>query len=774
MDEIQIKAKIINKVFEGAEGYTVLNIEQGGKRFRATGALTVESRVDDTIFTFFGRWAHHARHGRHFAFTSCKMEGSDLYFFLSKVVSGIGSKLAQHMIDTFGEDELIRVISEEPNRLTSVKGIKKKKLALITNSWDRYKAMRELSNYLTPYGIGANLVIRLYNFFGEKACNILKDNPYNMTQVGGIGFKTADSVAQKIGIEPHSPFRIESCIEYVMSTQAEDCGNTVMTFGNILVMVKAELDDEEARVIIPEQEIANQIGCLVDTAKMVKTGDDWYSLARYYFVEKRIKELIDVRLASPPNPLLKDFEIADYISVQERELGFKFSDEQRLSIETAAMGFKVIIIAGYAGSGKSTIAKAVLRMYEKKYGRDSIICMALAGIAADRIRSLSGYQSSTIHSALKWKGNEFTYGKDNPLPFKVVLLDESSMCNSVLFRRILEALSPDATIILMGDNAQLEPIGPGNPFSDLITNKYLPMIMLTKIYRQSEESVLVTFANEIRQGNVPRGYTGRFKDFEFIDKSLPKYYYARGEDDKYLLTDTEREAIRTPNAEEILEAIVSKTTAVRPYIRNRITDFMVLAPMRKGTLGVDNLNTVLQMALNPDNGDNKVLKSNFGVHFKVGDRVVHLKNKSMLTSKPSSFYAMGNEAFGDNTERVYNGSLGIVEEIDMEEKCMFVFYQNEDGGQIVKYADCECGDIVSLAYALSIHKTQGSEFKWVILPVITSFYNMLSNKLMYTALTRAKSKICVVGHDNMFKRACKNRDETKRDTVLDLLIKAEC
>jgi len=770
MSEIKLKAKVINKVFSGIDGYTVLNIELGSQRFRAAGTLAHEGRIDDTVFTFSGKWSQHARYGRFFAFTSCKMEGSDLFFFLSKVVSGIGAKLATQMIETFGEEELVRIISDEPHRLTSVKGIKEKKLALIRSSWERFKVMRELSDYLTPYGVATSLVVRIYNYFGDKAVQFIKANPYNMTHIGGVGFKTADMVAQKIGVEPHSPFRIESCIEYVMTGQAEDSGNTVMSLGSILKMVKEELDDVEGGIVIPESEIHVQIERLVATEKLTGFEEDKFSLVRYHFIEKRIKEIIDARLLMPPSPLMKPEEVGLYIKEQEEALGFEFSDEQRKGIELAAQGGRILIIAGYAGTGKSTIAKAVLRLYERKYGRDAIISMALSGIAADRIRLLSGFQANTIHSALKWKGNEFTYGKDNPLPFKVVLLDEASMCNSSLFRRILEALSPDATLILMGDNAQLPPIGPANPFTDLIANEYLPMIVLTKIYRQSDKSVLVSFANDVRQGKVPGGYAGRYQDFEFIDKSLPKHYYARGEDGKFILSEAEREALRVPNAEEILEIIVSKAVAIRPYIRNPISDFMVLAPMRKGILGVENLNSVLQGVMNPITSNTKVIKTNFGVRFQPGDRVVHLKNKNMPVAKPQQYRDLGGESFNGQTERVYNGNLGIVDDIDPDEACMYVYFPNGEGGVYVKYADCECGDIVSLAYALSVHKTQGSEIKWVVLPLVTSFYNMLNNKWFYTALTRAKAKIIVVGHDNMFKRACKNRDDAKRDTVLELMM----
>jgi len=748
--------------YRNSNGFSVLKIQAGPKTITAAGSIVESENIAGLSISLFGQWDIHSKYGKQFRFSSYKMEDSGLFFFLARVVKGLGESLAREAIRTYGEDEIIRIIEEYPERLEEIRGIKAKKRKKIVESWGKYKIVYSLSQYLGPFGIPASTIIRIYNHFGDKSLDVVKNNPYSLTSIRGFGFKSADRVAEKLGIDPQSPNRITECIVYVLQHSAEN-GSTVMYPEDLIALTKKELDDEKTNVFIAEEKIS---GCLTDllSAERAVELKGSIALSGYYRLEKRILETIKVRSGLPQPPFMGDAETDKFIRSKEFSMRMTFSPEQKDFIRMIAQGNRTAILCGYAGTGKSTISKVVLDILAEFYGKESVVCMALSGVASRRIRKLSGYDSNTIHTTLKWNGQKFEYGRNNRLPYKVVMLDETSMVNSELFCSILDALKDDAVFLMLGDDAQLPPIGAGDVFHDIILSGIVPTVKMTKIFRQDADSVLIEFANTIRQGVVPQGYRDRaYKDFQFIDNSIPNHWKL-----KKTLSEKEFDVIKGRNNEEILELIVAQAKLAYPRIQDPVFDFQVLAPMKNHTLGTENLNKVLQEVLNPGNNEHSVER--FGVCFKPHDKVVHLRNKEMDVVNWSCF----KEAGGFNTDRVYtrrifNGNVGIIESIDHEDEFAYVRYLMDDSDIVVRYDFSHLADIVNLAYCISVHKAQGNEYREVVIPVTSQHFIMINSKWLYTAITRTRQRATIVGHSYIFERGCKTSQEIKRRTVFSLL-----
>lgn len=757
----QLKAKITSiRSFDN--NWSILTCDQGGKQFRATGTLLHEpDTLKGVVCTLTGEWENHPKYGHGFKLISISPDGSEMFFFLTRVVK-VGEKPAQAMVEMFSDDELTDIM-ETPERhkeLLKVKGIGEGRLGKITESWCKYRHVKLLSDFLTPHGLTPNLIMRVYSHFEDRAVEIIKHNPYQLTRVAGIGFKKADDVALRLGMEPHDPFRLAAGIEYVMASMADDGGNTLVQPAAVTEAAMKELDSENGKVDQAEVE--------AELAQMEGRGDiicldDGIALSYHHATEKKILDALKHRLTMPPIPIMSANETESFIVAMQQEMGIVFSDEQAQAIRLIAAGHRTIAVTGYAGTGKSTVSKALLQLLQKKFDADQICCMALSGIASDRIRKTSGFSACTIHTALGWKGSEFEFGADNQLAFQVVLLDESSMVSSFIMRHAIEAVDRDAVLILMGDPGQLPPIGAGDPFRNITESGIIPVARLTKIYRQSDDSVLTLFANEVRQGRVPDGFAAEqgFKDFQFVQRNLPGNYFRL--DDKDKIPHRER------NAKEILEFIEAKMRAIKPYIEDPITDFQLLSPMRKGPLGTEVLNQLAQSVFNPDMHGGRVMHV-AGVIFKPGDKVVHTANKDMRIVLARNLEQYQANQHQNETKRVFNGSVGIVIDADPEIKEVLVAYPE---GYVAVYDSLLLNaGVIELAYGLTTHKCQGSEYRFVLLPVSSAHTIMLTAQWLYTAVTRAKQKVLLVGQKYMFERACKSLSETKRTTVLETLILA--
>jgi len=766
VEQQSLRIKVSRVTYSNAtNGFVVLRGKGGAPSSRAVqdvtavGILTDAMTITDLVgmeYMLSGAWKADPKYGRQFSFEYGKMIGSQLHQFLAKMVKGLGETIAKELVEHYGEVRLVEILDNEPEVLLEFKGIKEKKLARIKTSWEKQKCLRELSDYLLPAGVTSNLLVRVFNQFGADAVRKVKDNPYTLTEVTGIGFKTADNVARKLNVAFNSPFRIQAAISYVLYKAADDSGHTCISIPDLLMALHDVLDTEEGTV--SNEAIEESLYALAGVGTVV-VDDAGVSIATYRYMEKWLRQFFQKRCISRYATGVTPEKAEAFIARSQQYLGFEFSSDQKNVIRHIAAGqSRVYSLLGYAGTGKSTISRAILDFLSENYcRREDMVCCAFTGMAAMRIKKLTGYDSYTIHTLLKYQGeNQFVYNKDNRLPHRVILLDEASMVNLPLFYRLAQAIADDALFIMVGDPAQLPPIGAGNVFCDITSDPHFPKTVLTTIYRQGEDSVLVHYANTIRQGEVPAGYEENHKDFQYVYQDIPNYFALKREK-----AEADLKKIRDDNNEKIKAKIVEIATGMVARTSYPAWEFQVLSPVRKGILGSEALNPTLQNIFNP-RGKNQV--EAYGIVLREGDKVVHLQNQDMDTVMyyPRIFEG---EIRHYEKQRIFNGSVGILMKIDHENEEFFVMYPDQS---IVRYDFDHIQHLIDLAYCLTVHKAQGNQYKYVALPLSNSNYMMLNNKWFYTAITRAEKKVYVVGQLFAFRRACTNIDTAKRITFLSV------
>ncbi len=763
--EVVLKGKVERVRYSSPEtGYAVLKVKPPrGAPFVATGHVkeaATGAGLDGVEFQFSGNWAM-TRYGRQFQFNQCKVLGSELLFFLSKVVKGLGPKMAQQLIDHWGEEKLVQILDNEPEKLLETKGIKEKRLALIMRSWQKHRYLRELSEYLGgKANITPNLLIRIYNHFEDKALDVIKKDIYALTEVRGIGFKTADKIAISMGLDPGSPLRIRAAIKHVLLEAAENEGHCWLTHEQIRAAVNDVLSSDSHN---PEpSQIDSVIGAMILETSLIQGPKGEIGLSAYRHMEDWLRQFFMERSEESNRAVISQKTIQEFISSYEESINIELAPEQKEIITRIGQEPRMIFaLAGYAGTGKTTIARAILDLLTHHFvkDRDDIVCCAFTGMAASRVRKTTGYEAMTIHSLLKYRGNnQFEFGPENPLPHRVVLLDEASMVNLALFYRLAKALRPGTLLILVGDPAQLPPIGAGNVFGDALEQGLVPSVHLTRIYRQSQDSVLALFANEIRQGKVPEGIDRPdWSDFRFERVERHNIYALKKKS-----TERELKMYREENNQAILDHILALARKYVPRLSHPVWDFQVLTPMRVGQLGTEILNTKLQEILNTTRGK-KLTRS--GITVREGDKVVHLQNRDMPVMAWSDFVQQGKQFETDEFRRIFNGNVGLVSKIDHEAEQFFVVYPERI---VVSYDFDFLGDIIELAYALTVHKAQGSQYRIVVIPLTNSHYIMLNNKWFYTAITRAEKMAYLIGQTFALKRACTNIEGVRRQTWLSL------
>jgi len=748
MKRLTISGRIERILFQ-KEDFLIAKLENGSKISGTCTLLRIDALEGEEV-ELEGRWEEHPRFGPQFVFDELRIKGSELYFYLTKVIKGVGRKLVGRLIAHYGEEELLRILDEDPQRLLEFKGIKEKKLSQITGSWQRYRQMRELAMFLAPFKIGQSIVAEIYRTFAgrEDLLETIAENPYIVTQVKGIGFRRADEMARSMGIDPHSPFRIEAAASYLIREIGERQGSSAVERGRFVGMVVGELGFEKGREAVEEV-----IDRMVEEGRLhLLQGHLAHPL--HYRAEKGIFDFLKERAHLSGRPVVVDLE--GFIAEEEKRIGFPLGQEQREAVHLLNRGVRVMALVGYAGTGKSTCAGLMLRLLQKRYGYDAIVTAALSGIASQRIHDTTGFRSATIQSLL------VSGEAKERLPYDVVLVDEASMVNSRIFFQLLSRLKEEAVVLLVGDDGQLPPIGAGNPFSDIIKYEMVPVVKLTRIYRQSEEQAIALIADAIRRAEVPR-YKKRYADFRFVECET------EGRGQREALDEGRKRALREEKNERILETL--KAEAV-PYlldarraleakdIRAYLTSLQVITPMRGGALGSERLNRELQRLFNPD-AKHAVQRGIY--RYALYDKVVHIRNENMPSYTPEAF-KRGLEA---SEQRIFNGMTGLIFRMDPEEELCYVYYPNES--VVVRYGYETLEEYLSLAYALTIHKTQGMEYETVIVPMSYSHYIMHNTKLLYTALTRAKKMCIVIGEASAFEGACRRIDTTRRVTVLGLL-----
>ena len=734
----------IDRILFEDEGFFIA-VLKSGEKISGTYYESAVSNLKGSAITLKGHWEEHKKYGKTFKFDFLKVNQNELFFFLNKIIKGFTKKLSAELIEHFGAEDLVNILDNDIEKLLEFKGIKEKRLKKIQNSWKQFRSMRELGEFLSPFDVSPALLTTIAGAMKDidEPCTKIKDNPYILTSINSIGFKRADELALKMGIDKENEGRISSAMDYVLMNYCEQNGNSCIA-KEILFSGLDELLGFSNRHNLYEAALIERVA----EQSIVIMKNDRVSPARLYDAEKFLYDTFVSRAKLDSGGFVKDLD--KFLVDSELKLG----EQQKEAVSKINAGASLLFLVGYAGTGKSTTSKTILDLLATRYDSKEIMTCALSGIASQRISDTTGYESATIQSLL------IKHEKRDKFPYSVVLIDEASMINSSLFAKLMAKISNKAIVIIVGDDAQLPPIGAGNVLSDALTLELAPIVKLTKIYRQSEEQAITLIANEIRVGHVPE-YRKKYDDFEFVDISIQNYYALKNQ-----LSQDELKNLRDENSNQIVTEIVHRVVESIEKARYRLKNkqikeylnyFQVITPMKGGILGSNNLNKVLQEYFNPNP---KQCVKRGDLEFRLMDKVVHTKNENM-TSWSSDGFKMGEDS---NQRRIFNGMSGLLFKIEEDDEQLFVFYPNED--IVVVYEYEELKSHLMLSYALTIHKVQGMEYDIVVIPMSFTHFIMHNTKLIYTAITRAKHKCILVGEGGAFESGCRKFEITRRDTVL--------
>lgn len=755
LKSININGTLKKVLYHNAENNYYIAVLENNQKICGQYFDTDLKKLEGEDLTLVGNWETHNKYGVQFNFESLEIKKNEIFFFLTKIVKGFTKKLATEITKKYSEDELYEILDNRPSVLLEFKGLKEKKLVQIVTSWNKFKHLRELAIFLGNYGVTKNLINKIFQELGhiDNLIAKIKENPYFLTAIKGIGFKKADEIAQAFGIDLKSPFRVKACLNYALMEYCESNGNSSISKSTLFSILDSSLNFQDE-----ENLYENVIIEMIGDKSLVETTKDRYSTNMLHFCEKSVLEFFRKRQNTQmPIKIVKDFD--SYLNKKEENIGFKLSEEQKKAVRLINEGETTVLLVGYAGTGKSTSSRAILELLEEIVNYKEIHCMALSGIASQRISETTGYSSSTIQSML------MAHKEKDYFPYKVLLLDEASMVNSVTFYQIISKISDETIFIIVGDDGQLPAIGAGDILADAIKFNLAPLSKLTKIYRQNELQAIATIANEIREGNVPI-YQNEYQDFKFIDVSIPNYYAT-----KSVVSNYEMNTIRNENNYKILTSLLHISASyiweIEQHIKEKkiskaLTTFQVITPMKNGTLGVENLNINLQKLLNNHNGKSFQGKT---YQFKLKDKVIHTKNENMK-SQSMTEYKDGSSEYIER--RIFNGMLGMIIKLDFENEQCVVLYPNDD--TVVFYSFAQIESLLSLAYCLTIHKTQGMEYETALIPITFTHFIMHNTKLLYTAITRAKNMCYIVGEKEAFESACKKLEITQRETVINDLL----
>ena len=726
----EIKGYVEHIVYRNEDnGYTVFHLNNEDGEVTCVGNFHFIEEGE--LLRMEGEYTTHKLYGLQFAVqTSEVCEPEDLVsierYLGSGAIKGVGAALAGRIVKKFREDTF-RIIEEEPERLAEVKGISERKAREIAVQAEEKKDLRRAMIYLQKYGISTTLAAKIYQQYGRNVYRIIEENPYRLADdVAGVGFKTADEIAAKVGIHTDSDYRIRSGIFYTLMQSIGE--------GHVYLL-KDALTWRAGKLL--EVEIDNIEKYLMDLAmekkvvlKEAEYGVRVYS-SRFYYMELNVAKMLhDLNISEE----VSRERLLERLGKIEDATGLFLDEMQRKAVmEAAKQG--ILVLTGGPGTGKTTTINAMIRLFESE--GMTILLAAPTGRAAKRMTETTGYEASTIHRLLEVSGNPeeetiggFQRNEENPLDTDVLIIDEVSMVDLPLMNALLKAVMPGTRLILVGDQNQLPSVGPGSVLKDIIASGCFPVVMLTKIFRQAGESDIVVNAHKINRGE-PVILDNKSRDFFFLKRQEPNVIIS------------------------VMLTLIQKK--LPKYVNAGIYDIQVMTPMRKGLLGVERLNQILQQYLNPPSPE-KSEREYADRLFREGDKVMQIKNNYQLEWKIQTKYGLT----VDKGQGVFNGDMGVVREINTYEETITVEY-DEHRQVIYPYSMM---DELELAYAITVHKSQGSEYPAVVIPLLQGPRQLYHRNLLYTAVTRAKKCVTLVGSEAVFQEMIRNNQDQKRNTSL--------
>ena len=704
-------------------GYTVLNLVSGEEEITCVGIFSAIAEGENIEAS--GDYTDHPTYGKQFKVESFEEKAPEdeeaiERYLGSGAIRGIGLALAARIVRRFKADTF-RIIEEEPERLAEVKGISERKAMEIADQVNEKRDLRQAMIFLQQYGITMNLAVKVYQQYGQEVYGIIRENPYRLADdIEGVGFRTADEIAVRVGIRMDSDFRIRSGILYVL-LQASTEGHTYLP--------EEELTRRTGQLLeVGEEQIEKQYMDLAIERKIImKQGENQTQIyaASFYYMEANTATMLKQLNVSYEVP---DLEIEERVRRIEKQTGMELDEHQMTAVKEAVRN-GLLIITGGPGTGKTTTINTIIKYFEME-GLD-IFLAAPTGRAAKRMSETTGFEARTIHRMLELNGGVdgaagFERNEQNPLETDVVIIDEMSMVDISLMHALLKAVAVGTRLILVGDVNQLPSVGPGSVLRDIIRSHECNVVMLTKIFRQASTSYIIVNAHKINQG----------EEVTLDNKSMDFFFLKRYDADVIISVVL-----------QLIKQKLPKFVDATPY------DIQVLTPMRKGLLGVERLNGILQRYLNPPSPQKRE-KEHGDILFREGDKIMQTRNNYQLEWEIRTKYGLS----VDKGTGVFNGDMGIVREINDFAETMTVEF---DEGRMVEYP-YKLLDELELAYAITIHKSQGSEYPAVVIPLLSGPSMLMNRNLLYTAVTRARKCVTLVGNEVTFAQMVQNTSQQKR------------
>ncbi|MCR5109986.1 MAG: ATP-dependent RecD-like DNA helicase [Ruminococcus sp.] len=719
---LHVEGTVENVLFKNeSNGYTVLDLDAGGELITVVGEIGDIEDGEGLILE--GYYDTHRRFGTQFHAEYCERKLPETVVNIEKYLStgavkGIGPGLAKKIVAAFGEKTL-DIMENDPHRLAEIKGISHQKCEEIAAEARKLFSLRCIMSYLSQYGIKSGFAMRTYRKFGTDSLELLKLNPYLLCGDSiELEFKKADSIAHDLHIPKNSDKRIIAGLQYILRA------NT--SLGHSCLPLDVLVTKAENALGISEKDFYSSYNAALDDDELfeyVKNEREYVYLPDYFYAERFIADRINV-LKDFTSP--EDFDYDNLIDIEQEEHGIEYEELQRRAI-TSAVSRGLMILTGGPGTGKTTTLNAIISIFEKRGLH--VLLAAPTGRAAKRMSDLTGYEAKTIHRLLEVVYDKsgkltFAHNENNPLECDVIVIDEMSMVDVLLFEKLLRALRLGCKLIMVGDSDQLPSVGAGNLLGDMIASKVITVIKLQEIFRQARKSCIVTNAHKIVSGELP-DLSRKDSDFFFFKRNTP---------------------------ENVCELLVdlTKTRLPKAYNYSPVDDIQIIAPSRKGTLGTVELNKLLQEKINPQDEKRPEVKGKVFT-FRLGDKVMQTRNNYDIIWKKDDEQGTG----------VFNGDIGKIVNINMMTRDVVIDFD----GRITAYP-FDTLDQIELAYAVTVHKSQGCEFETVIMPLLGSFDKLCYRNLLYTAVTRAKKLLIIIGSEDDIARMVANNRRTRRYTCL--------